>query len=56
MDPCIQLCIDVIRYRIDYLLSQTENTTEHEHFEAVLRELFVIRDEIDELNWLLVMS
>lgn len=54
MDPWIQFCIDVIRHRVCLLLSRIDEPTEENNLD--LRELSELRDEIDELNYLLTMQ
>lgn len=53
MDTYIQLCIDVIRHRIHVLLSKTEEDQEDKY--QILHELSKIREELDDLNYLLTM-
>lgn len=53
MDSCVQLCIDVIRHRIHVLLARIEEDQEEKYL--ILHELSKIREELDELNYLLVM-
>jgi len=53
MESCVKLCIDYIRQRILDLLSKTD-VGEEEKYE-ILHELSELREELDELNHLLVM-
>ena len=53
MDSSIQLCFDVIRQRLNELLFTTMESPEENY--RVLHELSEIREELDELTYLVIM-
>lgn len=53
MDPALQLCIDIIRLRIDALTSI--NCEDPREKNAILQELFELREALEELNYSLIM-
>ena len=54
MDSCIKLCLEVIRFRINYLLNNMDEGTPEQQLE-VLEELNEIREELDHMIYMLTI-